>query len=156
MEVRIHDHVHRRVEARRAVTSKLLLTAAAAKRAGARSSFLFIQLWLQLQRLCTACISASVTIVLLQVLFEQFAGTNNAGLLKEQKESGPLFSLSFMHWLDEAEQSCSDPDRKEQLGALAGSLLAAGFVTLAASREVNKNSILMITNTACSRLQGES
>jgi hypothetical protein len=57
-----------------------------------------------------------------QVLFEEYSGTSNAVLLKEQKNGGPLFSLDFMRWLDETEQSCSDPGRKQQLGALAGVL----------------------------------
>lgn len=61
----------------------------------------------------------------LQALFEDFAATSNAVLLKEQKKSGPLFSLDFMHWLDEAEHACTDAERKEQLGALAGVLPAS-------------------------------
>lgn len=61
----------------------------------------------------------------LQELFEEYGGTSNAVLLEEQKNGGALFSLDFMRWLDETEQICSDPLRKEQLGALAGMLPAA-------------------------------
>lgn len=57
-----------------------------------------------------------------QVLFEKFESTSNAVLLDEQTKNGPLFSLEFMRWLDESEQSCSDPLRKQQLGGLAGVL----------------------------------
>lgn len=66
-------------------------------------------------------IRLSLTYVLcLQFLFEEYQSTSNAVLREEQTKGGRLFSLDFMRWLDEAEQNCDDPERKERLGALAG------------------------------------